>query len=130
MQLQEVLPKHLQESVAFGGGVKEDGTWHDSSLFNNVPFRKEMNGAYIKGLDLGTKMSLRAKLKENYKRVACSATQMDEVRIHQARSSTPSKACVLRCVLALHTGQARLLVEQVQDRAPMTSPHRQQHSST
>ncbi len=79
MQLQEALPPDIAKEGLFGGGVKPDGNWGGNSLFNNKPFRKGMNEAFVKGLDQAAKKQLRAELKANYGNVECDEDQMAEV---------------------------------------------------
>ena len=86
MQLQEALPESIAGEVQFAGGVKPDGNWGGNSLFNNKPFRKEMNAAIIKGLDQAAKKQLRAQLKKAYGSVPCTEEQLDEVRTDGANA--------------------------------------------
>jgi hypothetical protein len=80
MQLLEELPPGIQSEVQFAGGMKADGTWGGNSLFNNKPFRKEMNLAYAKGLGQEEKKALRADLKAKYGTVECEDEQMEQAR--------------------------------------------------
>jgi hypothetical protein len=80
MQLLDALPPSIAGEVQFAGGMKADGTWGGNSLFNNKPFRKEMNAAYIKGLNQEEKEALRADLKAKYGNVECDEDQMEQAR--------------------------------------------------
>lgn len=75
MQLQDALPGDFGGAVEFAGSVKQDGEWGCNSLYNNRPFRMEMNRVHS-SRDLEAKKEARARLKAGYGDVPCNDDQL------------------------------------------------------